>query len=32
MEPFPQEGCFLVLEEATAIGRWGYRDLSDEEP
>nr|KAF6438063.1 hypothetical protein HJG59_008753 [Molossus molossus] len=31
-EPFPQEGCFLVLEEGTAIGSVGTLDLSSEEP
>lgn len=32
VEPLPQEGCFLVLEEATALGRRGHRTSAVKNP
>lgn len=32
MEPLPQEGCFLVLEEDAALGRWGHRTSALKKP
>lgn len=32
VEPFPQEGGFLVLEEGTAIGSWGCRTSAVKNP